>query len=779
MRAPERDKLLFPTKVRGGYRYNRLLRAATVFTSSADGGVTPRLVETVGSSRLSAGLRVLYGATIFLSAFLLFLLEPLFAKLILPWFGGTAAVWATCLVFYQSALLAGYWYANVLARRFAPRRASAMHLGLLVASLAFLPIAPMAFWRGHASVDPAWRILGLLACSIGLPFFALSATSPLVQAWYGRRAAGDPTGTQRSPYHLYAISNVASLVALLSFPLVLERWVPTHRQAVLWSSLYGAFVVLCAIAAWVSRSGSARNSSEHRNLQSESRAESLFMTKSYDESCPGKSDPAGPDAMTKHERRAARLYTWPEKMLWVALAACGSMALLAVTNHLATNVAPIPLLWVIPLAVYLLSFALVFAKQRWYSSWLTARMLAVMLGAAGYAMYDSTLTQAIQVGVPVFCLLLFVICLFCHGELAARRPSPEHLTSFYLWMAGGAALGSISVALLAPHLLTGVYELPFVLVLAAVLGAMVLWNEGWGARIFWSAMAACMCGVLISNVRTSRQDSMALVRDFYAALRIQDFTANRKLPFRLLIHGTIQHGGQFLTWPENRNPTLYYGRKSGVGLALRFCCDGPKRVGVVGLGAGTLAAYGKPGDYFRFYEIDPQVVRIARGWFSFLKQSPAQKDIVLGDARLSLESEPSQQFDVLAVDAFSGDAIPVHLLTREAFAVYFRHLKTDGILALHVSNTYLDLAPVVDLLAEDADYATRLISSDDDDTALISAADWVLVTRNQGFLNVPETFVGSRNIQVPPKLRLWTDDYNNLFEVLRTVKYINRPHGDS
>lgn len=758
----------------GSCEYNWLLRTANVVTPPVNRSETPILVGAEPSLRIRVALRVLYGATIFLAAFLLFLLEPLFAKLILPWFGGTAAVWATCLVFYQTALLAGYWYADLLARRFAARRASAVHLGLLVASLAFLPIAPMAFWREHATADPAWRILGLLACSMGLPFLVLSATSPLVQAWYARRATGDAAETLRSPYHLYAISNAASLLALLSFPFVLERWVPAHRQALVWSSLYGAFVVLCAGAAWVSRSDSAKTSGR-RNVRSESGAESVIATEGHDESCP---DP-GFDVATQHERRVPHPYTWPEKMLWVALAACGSMALLAVTNHLATNVAPIPLLWVIPLAVYLLSFALVFAKRRWYSSWLTARMLAVMLGAAGYAMYDSTLTQAIQVAVPVFCLLLFVICLFCHGELAARRPSPKHLTSFYLLLAGGGAIGSISVALLAPRILTGVYELPLVLVLAAVLGAIVLWNEGWSARIFWSAMAACMCGVLLSNVRTTRQDSVALVRDFYAALRIQDFTANRKLPFRLLIHGTIQHGGQFLSWPENRNPTLYYGRKSGVGLALRFCCAGPKRVGVVGLGAGTLAAYGKPGDYFRFYEIDPQVIRIAQGWFSFLKQSPAQKDIVLGDARLSLESEPSQQFDVLAVDAFSGDAIPVHLLTREAFAVYFRHLKADGILAIHVSNTYLDLAPVVDLLAEDADYATRLISSGDDDTALISAADWVLVTRNQDFLNVPETFVGSRNIQVPPKLRLWTDDYNNLFEVLRTVKYITRPRGDS
>ena len=287
-----------------------------------------------------------------------------------------------------------------------------------------------------------------------------------------------------------------------------------------------------------------------------------------------------------------------------------------------------------------------------------------------------------------------------------------------------------------------------------------------------------MVVVVVLNIRSTREDTVAMMRNFYGTLRIQEFKAGRILPYRSLVHGTIQHGAQYLTFPENRNPTTYYGRSSGVGLALRFCCDEkPKRVGVIGLGTGTLAAYGKPGDSFRFYEINPQVVGIANTWFTFLKQSPAKSEIVLGDARLSLESEPSQQFDVLAVDAFSGDAIPVHLLTKEAFAVYFQHLKPEGILAVHTSNTYLNLAPVVKMLAEDADYATRLIASDEEAPRLISSADWVLVTRNQEFLNKPETFAGSQIIDVPSGLRLWTDDYNNLFEILRPVSYATHSSG--
>jgi hypothetical protein len=689
--------------------------------------------------------RLLFAATIFLGAFLLFLIEPLFAKLILPWFGGSAAVWATCLVFFQTALLLGYLYADATIRRLVPRRQSALHLSLLLLSLMWLPIAPQIFWRSHVQIDPAWRILGLLTFSIGLPFVLLSATSPLLQTWYARRAAG------RSPYHLFALSNLASLLALLSFPFLIEPRLSSRQQSILWSSIYGLFVICCSISAWLSRNYAPK----------------AFIANET------------PEAMrteTSEENIPPALRT---KLLWLGLSACSSMMLLAVTNHLSENVAPIPLLWVVPLALYLLSFALVFAKHQFYSRWFVARLLAVALGCAGYAIHDSSITHAIQISVPLFCGALFVACLFCHGELVRRKPPVRYLTSFYLTIALGGALGAVCVGLLAPHILSGVYELPFILLLIAVLGAIVLWHEGWSARIFWAGMSIAMGAVLVMNIRATREDSIAMMRNFYGALRIQEFKTGLQLPYRSLVHGTIQHGAQYLSFPENRNPTTYYGRRSGVGLALRFCCDGPKRVGVIGLGTGTLAAYGKPGDSFRFYEINPQVIAVANSWFTYLKQSPAQSEIVLGDARLSLESESSQQFDVLAVDAFSGDAIPVHLLTKEAFAVYFRHLKPDGILAVHTSNTYLNLAPVVKLLAEDADYPTRLIASDDDAAMMVSTADWVLVTRNQDFLNKPETFAGSQAIEVPPRLRLWTDDYNNLYEILRPISYSTRSSGGS
>ena len=435
--------------------------------------------------------RWVFATTVFLGAFLLFLIEPLFAKSILPWFGGSASVWATCLVFFQTALLLGYLYADVSTRRFTPKRQSAAHLGLLLVSLLWLPIAPQTSWRSHAQVDPAWRILGLLAFSIGLPFVLLSASSPLLQAWYARRTSG------RSPYHLFALSNLASLLALLSFPFLIEPRLSSRQQSILWSSAYALFAICCSLSAWFNR---------------------INATAPF----------AARQAAAVAEEK--ELPTFGTKLLWLGLSACGSMMLVAVTNHLSQNVAPVPLLWVVPLAFYLLSFAMVFAKHRFYSRWFVARLLAVALGTAGYAIYDSSITHAIQISVPLFCCALFVVCLFCHGELVERKPAARYLTSFYLLLALGGALGAVSVGLLAPHILSGIYELPMVLLLASILGIVVLWLEGWSARFFWASMTVAMCAVLFSNVRTTRQDTVAMMRNFYGALRIQEFKAGRPCP---------------------------------------------------------------------------------------------------------------------------------------------------------------------------------------------------------------------------------------------------------
>jgi hypothetical protein len=690
---------------------------------------TPAAHAAIAAEKPAVLPAILLSSTIFLGAFLLFLLEPLFAKLILPRFGGSAAVWGVCLVFFQSALLLGYMYADYVARRLTPRRQALLHIGLLLASLLFLPIAPHGHWKPAG--DPAWRILGVLMLSIGLPFVLLSATSPLLQSWQARLR------WDSDPYRLFAVSNLASLLALLSFPFLIEPRLSSHAQTRLWSALFALFVVICSISAWIARSASAPTT---------------VATIST------------PSAVVSQP-------SLREKFLWLGLAACGSMLLLSITNHLLEDVSPVPLLWVLPLALYLLTFTLAFARRNLYSRWLMVRLLAVALASLGYAIYEPSYTESIQVSVPFFCTGLFLCCWFCHGELAKRRPAPEFLTSFYVMVSLGGALGAIFVGLAAPHIFSAISEFPLSLVLTALLAMLVLWPEGWHVRALWAAATLAMAVILVVNARNYQHGTILRVRNFYAALRVKESTNWLKEPYRTLFHGKIEHGAQFVRPPMSLWALTYYGPDSGVGLALTLCCGRPKRVGVIGLGVGSLAAYGKSGDYFRFYEINPQVISIAQSSFSYLRDTQAIAQVVLGDARLSLESEPPQRFDVLAVDAFSGDAIPVHLLTKEAFALYFHHLAPGGILAVHTSNTYLDLPPVVQLLAKDAGYSALLISSDEIRRKIIDSADWVLVARNFNFLDRADQLINIEDIVVPPHLRLWTDDYNNLFRILRPVKF--------
>jgi SAM-dependent methyltransferase len=448
------------------------------------------------------------------------------------------------------------------------------------------------------------------------------------------------------------------------------------------------------------------------------------------------------------------------------------MLLLSITNHLTQNVAPVPLLWVLPLALYLLTFAMAFNRRSLYSHWLFLRLLAVALGSMGYTMSSPRFVQNLQVSVPLFCLGLFICCMFCHGELYRLKPPPDELTSYYFFIALGGALGAVLVGLVAPRLFPNFYEFPVTLLLTAFLALAVLRRDGLLVRIFWLAAAAAVAVVVAINVRDRREGAIYMTRNFYAALTVIEKPGEEPAA-RLLHNGTVDHGEQFLSPDLHMEPTTYYSRTSGVGIALENCCDGPKRVGVIGLGAGTLAAYGKPGDVFRFYEINPQVVQVAQTWFTFLRDTQAKTDIVLGDARLSLEREPSQQFDVLAVDAFSGDAIPVHLLTREAILLYLRHLKPDGVLAIHTSNTFLDLSPVAKQLANSVGYSAVLLTNYDDDPNRVFNADWVLITKNQDFLELEAVSTPSEPIVVPKRLRLWTDDYNSLFPILKPVIWRN------
>ncbi|MCX6624205.1 MAG: fused MFS/spermidine synthase [Acidobacteria bacterium] len=665
---------------------------------------------------------LLFASTIFTSAFLLFLVQPMIAKKILPWFGGSAAVWTTCMLFFQIVLLLGYLYSHWSIRYWKPKRQIMVHLGLLALSLLLLPLAPNPLWRISGDQDPALRILALLATSVGLPYFLLSTTGPLLQAWYARRSPGSV------PYRLYSLSNLGSMLALLGYPALMEPWVFTHTQLLAWSAGYVLFVILCAAVAWKTR-------------------------------------PAGQVAAAAEALPAAGHVPWQAQGLWVLLSACSSALLLAITNHLCQDVAAMPFLWVLPLALYLLSFVLCFERDGWYRRIIFLPLLVVALSVMAYSIGDTD-RFGLRMAIPMMAAGLFVCCMFCHGELAARKPDTANLTSFYLMISLGGALGAMFVAMLAPRVFSAFYELPIGLAACAVLASTIA-PGSWKLQLPWAVFAVVFAGYVGYEARSMAPASRLLVRNFYGSLRVSDVDDESGFgPERKLVHGTINHGVQLLTAEFRRTPTTYYGNKSGVGLAILNTRRPGQRVGVIGLGTGTLAAYGRSGDDYRFYEINPSVVSLARSQFTYLSDTPAKVDVVLGDARLSLEREASQQFDVLVVDAFSGDSIPVHLLTRESFEVYYRHLRPGGVLAVHVSNRYLTLEPVVQKLADVTHRQTALIDTDDGEYEVFEAT-WVLVTNNQGFLNSPDVKAARKSIARRPDLVEWTDDFSNLFQIVK------------
>jgi hypothetical protein len=677
---------------------------------------------------------LIYALTILVSAFLLFQVEPVIAKIILPWFGGSAAVWTVCLLFFQLVLLLGYLYAHALARYLKPRMQMLVHLGLLAVSLLALPIFPAAKWKPLPGSDPTAGILGLLAITVGLPYFLLSTTGPLVQAWYARRFKGSV------PYRLYALSNAGSMFALLSYPVLFEPVFTTHQQAGTWSWAYAVFVVLCGFTAVISANAQAPAATEE-------------------------DEPAA--------RPGLRLYA-----MWLALPACASVLLLAITNHLSQNVAAIPFLWVLPLSIYLLTFILCFEGSGWYRRNPYLQLLAVGLGCMAYAGgTDLTGNVEIKLLVPLYSLGLFTCCMVCHGELAMLKPDPRYLTHFYLMIAAGGALGGILVGLAAPRVFSGFYEMPLSLAGCAFLIVLVLkqdenlsWFRKWwqpapAVAVLLTAVLAVYVGIEIQH---SRQGARVLVRNFYGGLKVRDSGPAIQLDAtRSLTHGTINHGEQFLNLARRDWPTTYYGPNTGIGLAIRDKQKtGAIRVGVIGLGTATIAAYGRLGDYYRYYEINPLVLRLATTEFSFLRDCHAKHDVAMGDARLSLEREAPENFDVLAVDAFSSDAIPVHLLTKQAMDLYFHHLRPNGILAVHISNRYLDLQPVVDGEAQATGHIDRLVDTADDDDTDVFGATWVLVTApSPGFDK--EIIQNSAKIETTRKVRLWTDDYSNLFQILK------------
>lgn len=662
---------------------------------------------------------LLTGVTVFLSAFLLFLVQPVIAKLILPRFGGSVAVWATCLVFFQAALLLGYAFAHQLVRRDHSRAWRYAHVALLLGSLALLPIVPVTPWPGAQGAEPALQILALLALTIGLPFTLLAMTSPLLQAW---RA-----GESRNPYRLFAVSNAASLAALLAYPWAVEPWLPATTQGVVWSAAYAAYVLaLCAIS--LRRSPQAHD------------------TRAADAPAPG----------------------WRRTLGWFALAALGSYALVALTNHLTQNIPSFPMMWVLPLVIYLLSFTLCFDADRWYPprAWRLGMLLA--LAAMCLLLLQERQIRNIGWAIGLFLAGLFVVCMYCHGELARSRPAPRRLTQFYLAVSAGGVAGGALVALGAPALLRGYFEVEIGLVL---LSAALLWRSWRHGRGWAAAASLVLLGSSLTMVKRV-DDALAEVtdigRNFYGVVRVREYGRNDPQAHeRVLIHGSIMHGQQFLAPQFLRRPTSYYTPNSGVGRLLASLADRPIEVGAVGLGVGTIAAYGKEGDHYRFYEIDAAVVRAAHEHFSFIADSPATVDVAVGDGRLLLQQETGRRFDVLVVDAFSGDSIPVHLLTREAVELYRQRLAPGGVIALHVSNKHLALAPVVAGIAAELGLQLAYIADpgvEDDPSTAVSS--WVLLAEDRGVLDLPLIREAASPIPQRPGIRTWTDDFSNILQVL-------------
>ncbi|MGD0118577.1 MAG: ferrichrome ABC transporter permease [Candidatus Binatus sp.] len=760
-----------------------------------------------------------YAITIFTGAFLLFQVEPLLARYILPWFGGTSAVWITCMLFFQLLLVAGYAYSHLVVTRLRARRQAIVHVAivsacvLLMAMLALIwqsPITPGPNWKPLNPDFPVARIFILLIVSIGLPFFALSTTGPLLQAWFARSHEG------ASPYRLYALSNVGSLLALVTYPFVVEPALSLKAQAIVWSVLFIGFavgVVLCA------------RSVSHIQL----------------------SDAIATDAAEVEDWRFS-IPTRSTRVLWVAFATIASVMLLATTNQLCQQVAPVPFLWVLPLSLYLLSFVICFDNQRWYRRDIFHPALGVTTFAALVVLCSPD--PSIIAQVVSYLALLFTVCMVCHGELVRLKPPERYLTSFYLMVAIGGALGGIFVVAIAPWIFTGYWEfhlaiwasiLMLVIVLmrdpdswiherrpvvamALLSGAIVLpeligasytvaaihrvaphlvpgfiavglmaavafqKNSHLARRWPGSIVQACTVlgllvvgGVLIVNIEGNRANTVIASRNFYGTLAVYSVDSqNAEGHYYMLRHGQIIHGEQYSAADKRDLPTTYYGPDSGIGLVMRnhprrFVADSRDRalrVGAIGLGVGTIAAYGEPGDYIRFYEINPAVIKIAadeNSYFSYLRDSRAKVDVVPGDARLSMERElangNAQGFDVLVLDAFAGDAIPVHLLTIEAFAIYLRELNADGVIAIHVTNRYLDLQPVIREVA--LHFGLTAARVHQSGGSLVKPSDWIILARNNAVLDRPELTSKLQPLDSGKRVRLWTDDYSNLFQILR------------
>jgi hypothetical protein len=749
-------------------------------------------------------LLIVFTFAMFVSATLLFLVEPMLAKMALPMLGGTPAVWNTCLVFFQAVLLAGYLYAYASTKWLGRRTQIGVQIGVALLPLAVLPLHLPAGWEPPSQSTPVLWVLAMLSVAVGLPFFVLSSSTPMLQRWFsesGHAQASDP-------YFLYAASNAGSLVGLLGYPLLLEPMLRLSAQSGLWSYGYGLFfamTVACGVLVWRANPGLS--------------AVTLV---------------AGEEIGNASARVEVPRTLWKQRLRWIALAFVPSSLMLGVTTQLTTDVPAIPLFWVLPLAVYLLSFVLVFAKRPPIShEWLIRRLPFLILVALIPTVCKTKLPLLILIA--IYLSTLFAIALVCHGELARNRPKVSRLTEFYLWMSFGGVLGGIFNALVAPVIFSSVAEFPLVLVCAALLrppidivplpadkaarakrndwllpialglcmvavieglaheglrpgrplvilifGYSMLWCMSFGKRPFRFAAGLVVLLAASSLYTGPFGEILHTERSFFGVSRVTNDPTGK---FRNLFHGGTSHGLQNLDPAKSRDPLAYYTTSGPAGTILRALeaktivdKDGGARKpawAVVGLGAGAMACYAQPGESLTYYEIDPTVKRIASNprYFTFLSQCAPTAPIVLGDARLKLRDAPDGSYDLIVLDAFSGDTIPMHLMTREALTLYVRKLAPGGMLAFHISNLYLQLGPTLGELAKDA----GMVCLTADDTGVAQAqidegkfpSQWVVMARSRADLGAVGTDARWKDADVPTGTQLWTDDYSNLLHVIK------------
>jgi hypothetical protein len=694
-----------------------------------------RPAEAADVSHDSRSVRVLFHIGIFLGAYLLFVVQPLIAKQILPWFGGGPSVWSACLLFFQLGLVAGYAYTHY-TRRLGLSRQITVHIVFLLLAAATLPISASAAWKPPNADAPIGRLLALLSTSVGLPYVVLATTAPLLQDWFRVAAPG------RTPYKLYALSNIGSLAALLSYPIAVERFLPIGTQSTWWSAGFVAFVIVTGLCGWQVR----RRNPEH------------VVERAVDGS---------PD-----EGRASRI----DQVLWVLLSACGTGLLLAITNQLCQDIAVVPLLWILPLAIYLLTFIVAFAGI--YNRAICFALFAAALAASAYAIGRPDTTPILgQVATGLF--LVGSGCMLCHGELVRLKPRARDLTSFYLALACGGSLGGILVTLVAPMVFTQYTELPlFVLLVPALVVAAVLRDaarrQGGIPVLVWAIpVAAFVVAAIISLGRSQSPLEVAAARNFYGTIRVLQDRPETPRGLRALYHGRTVHGSQFIAEADSLRPTANYAPGTGIEYAFRLhprrVAGLPLRIGVIGLGPGSIIAWSKPGDAIRFFELNPQVIDFAQRYFTYLRNSPASIDIVTGDARLSLErelmSDERPSYDLFTIDAFSSGSIPLHLLTRESFALYQQALAPDGVMAFHISNAFLDLRPVIRGLAHELSLTVLEYESPGDANRAAGWSIWVLVSADPGFIEraapaAAAPGAGTRSL-------VWTDDFSSLSSVIR------------